>query len=147
VLIRKLLHPDTSGAGSLPEDGEMQLSDARRVKILSPGAMVFKRFVRNKLAVAGFIILLAVLLFSVFGPIFMPYAEGQVFKEYSLILKEYATAKYNKELRYTLAAGTEFPTNARTSFIAAISEARKSTGSDILENGTTFAFEDSGGNK
>ena len=30
---------------------EMHLDDARRVKVLSPGMLVFKRFIRNRLAV------------------------------------------------------------------------------------------------
>ena len=36
---------------------EMKLDDARRIKVLSPGMMVFKRFIRNKLAVIGLVIL------------------------------------------------------------------------------------------
>ena len=36
---------------------EMHLDDARRVKVLSPGMLVFKRFIRNRLAVIGFAIL------------------------------------------------------------------------------------------
>ena len=32
---------------------EMHLDDARRVKVLSPGMLVFKRFIRNRLAVVG----------------------------------------------------------------------------------------------
>ena len=39
------------------EQEQMKLDDARRVKVLSPGMLVFKRFIRNKLAVAGIIIL------------------------------------------------------------------------------------------
>ena len=32
---------------------EMSLGDAARVKVLSPSALVFKRFIRNKLAIVG----------------------------------------------------------------------------------------------
>ena len=31
----------------------LALDDGRRVKVLSPGMMVFKRFIRNRLAIAG----------------------------------------------------------------------------------------------
>ena len=31
----------------------MTLDDAARVKVLSPGMLVFKRFIRNKLAIVG----------------------------------------------------------------------------------------------
>ena len=40
------------------------LSDERRVKVMSPSMLVFKRFIRNKLAVIGFIILAFMFLFS-----------------------------------------------------------------------------------
>jgi len=59
---------------------EMQLDDARRVKVLSPGMLVFKRFIRNRLAVVGFVILLFMFTFSFLGPIFSPYGQTQVFK-------------------------------------------------------------------
>ena len=48
------------------------LDDARRIKVLSPSMMVFKRFVRNKLAIIGFIILMVMFVFSFIGPLFSP---------------------------------------------------------------------------
>ena len=51
---------------------QMKLDDARRVKVLSPGMLVFKRFIRNKLAVAGIIILVIMFLYSFLGPLFSP---------------------------------------------------------------------------
>ena len=42
------------------------LSDDRRVKTLSPGAMVLKRFMRNRTAVAGIVILVFMFLFLSF---------------------------------------------------------------------------------
>ena len=47
------------------------LNDDRRVRVLSPGAMVAKRFFRNRLAVVGLIMLLAMFVFSFIFP-FMP---------------------------------------------------------------------------
>ena len=43
----------------LPEDTNepMALDDARRIKVLSPGMLVSKRFIRNKLAVIGLVII------------------------------------------------------------------------------------------
>ncbi len=40
------------------------LDNENRVKVLSPGMLVFKRFVRNKLAVVGFTMLAVMFLFS-----------------------------------------------------------------------------------
>ena len=55
------------------------LDDARRIKVLSPSMMVFKRFVRNKLAIVGFVILVVMFIFSFLGPIFSPYSIAQLF--------------------------------------------------------------------
>jgi len=56
------------------------LSDESRVKVMSPSMLVFKRFVRNKLAVIGIVILIIMFLFSFVGPIFTPYTEAQQFQ-------------------------------------------------------------------
>ncbi len=45
-----------------------------RVKVLSPGMMVAKRFFRSKLSVIGLIILIALFLFSFVGPLFSPWS-------------------------------------------------------------------------
>ena len=43
---------------------EYSLNDDRRVKVLSPGMLVAKRFFRNRLAVTGLIILAIMFAFS-----------------------------------------------------------------------------------
>lgn len=109
----------------IPANDEMQLDDARRVKVLSPGMLVFKRFVRNKLAVVGFVILFVMFVFAFFGPLFSPYEQTQVFKGVGLMSKEYAGATYNEELRYTVAEGHEFGNGARAQFLFALGEGNK----------------------
>lgn len=99
---------------------EMHLDDARRVKVLSPGMLVFKRFIRNKLAVVGLVILLFMFMFAFIGPLFSPYEETQVFKGVGSMSKEYASAIYNTELRYTLADGEEFGSAERAQFLLAL---------------------------
>ena len=47
--------------------GTQKLDDERRVRVLSPGMLVFKRFVRNRLAITGLIILVVMFAFSLFG--------------------------------------------------------------------------------
>ena len=49
------------------------LSD--RVKTLSPGRTVLKRFFRSKLSIVGLVILLVLFLVSFFGPLFSPWGE------------------------------------------------------------------------
>ena len=74
------------------------LDNESRVKVLSPGMLVFKRFVRNKLAVVGFTMLAVMFLFSFVGPIFSPYTQTQLFTREELVYKDYANAKYNSDL-------------------------------------------------
>lgn len=74
------------------------LDNESRVKVLSPGMLVFKRFVRNKLAVVGFTMLAAMFIFSFVGPFFSPYTQTQLFTREELVYKDYANAKYNSDL-------------------------------------------------
>ena len=47
-----------------------------RVRVLSPGMMVAKRFFRSKLSILGLVILVGLFLFSFIGPMFSQWAEG-----------------------------------------------------------------------
>ena len=47
-----------------------------RVKVLSPGQMVMKRFFRSKLSIVGLVTLVALFLFSFIGPLFSPWAAN-----------------------------------------------------------------------
>ncbi len=104
--------------GAEPE--EMHLDDARRVKVLSPGMLVFKRFIRNRLAVVGFAILFFMFSFSFLGPLFSPYGQTDVFKGVGSMAKDFAGAIYNEELRYTIAAGESFGSAERAQFLLAL---------------------------
>ena len=46
-----------------------------RVKVLSPSMLVFKRFIRNKLAIVGTVIIAIMFLFSFVGGIVTPCGE------------------------------------------------------------------------
>lgn len=48
----------SSGPGSSSKNQEVDLGDVSRVKVLSPGRQVFKRFIRNRLAVFGSVVLI-----------------------------------------------------------------------------------------
>jgi peptide/nickel transport system permease protein len=101
---------------------EMQLDDTRRVKVLSPGMLVFKRFIRNRLAVVGFTILFFMFTFSFIGPFFSPYTQTQVFKGIGSSSKDYTSATYNTELRYTVKDGATFGSGERAQFLLALSK-------------------------
>ncbi len=115
---------------------EMHLDDSRRVKVLSPGMLVFKRFIRNNLAVVGFGIILFMFFFSFLGPLFSPYKQTQVFKGVGSMSKEYAGATYNQELRYTVAEGESFGATERAQFLLALGK-----NAETFVNGTdTYYF-------
>ncbi len=120
------------------EESGYALDDARRIKVLSPSMMVFKRFVRNKLAIVGFVILVVMFVFSFIGPLFSPYSIAQLFTHDSYEWKTYATGRYISDPNYLIAEGTEFPTGARSQFLLAVSG---KTGGKTLEVGDTETFE------
>ncbi len=73
----------------------MALDDVSRVKVLSPGMQVFKRFIRNRLAVFGAGILIFLFLFSFVGPLFYAYGQKQIFYTFQPQNVNYALAKEN----------------------------------------------------
>ena len=81
------------------QEQQFSLNDDRRVKVLSPGAMVAKRFFRNRIAVVGLVILTFMFLFSFVGGILSPYSENQQFYRIDIQNKEYAGAVRNIEFR------------------------------------------------
>jgi peptide/nickel transport system permease protein len=106
--------------GIAGQHDEMQLDDARRIKVLSPGMLVFKRFIRNQLAVVGFAILFFMFTFSFLGPVLSPYSQIEVFKGPGTMTKDFAGATYNQELRYAVADGEEFGGAERAQFLLAL---------------------------
>ena len=68
-----------NAAGSSTQQKEVDLGDVSRVKVLSPGRQVFKRFIRNRLAVFGRDPADLMFVFSFLGPLFYPYGQKQIF--------------------------------------------------------------------
>ncbi len=108
---------------NLQATGKDSLSDEQRVKVLSPSMLVFKRFVRNKLAITGLIILVVMFSFSFIGGIVSPYSQSQVFKKYEYTSKEFAGATVNREIRYVAAPDSSFGSGAYASLIKAVNSA------------------------
>ena len=73
-------------------DGKVRLDDESRVKVLSPMQLIIKRFLRNKLAIVGLVILAAMFFFSFIGPFFSPYAESETFYVTDMKNLKYADA-------------------------------------------------------
>lgn len=74
-----------------------------RVKVLSPGAMVAKRFFRSKLSMVGLITLIVLFLFSFVGPFLSPWGEKETDYDASAI-KE---AVVSRPIEYELEDGTK----------------------------------------
>ena len=121
-------------------DQQMALDDERRVKVLSPGALVAKRFFRNRLAMVGLIILIAMFLFSFVGGWLNPYRENQIFEDYSAVVKDFAGATENTEYRFAEITSGAIPSGARTSLILAVNN-----GENAYTSGdNTYSIEDLG---
>lgn len=117
---------------SPPENNNnFSLNDDRRVKVLSPGALVTKRFLRNKVAVAGLITLILMFLFSFVGGFISPYDEAQLFYKTESMSKDFAALTQNKEFRFRSADNQEFKGIIQgQSFIA------------ITKNKSSFTYKD-----
>ena len=92
------------------EDGEttLALDDTERVKVLSPGRLVVKRFFRNKLAMVGFAVLIAMFLFTFAVPLVYPYSQTQLFYKYDYLDIDYASATERSEyIPYVIPGGPE----------------------------------------
>ena len=91
-----------------PKQEQYSLNDDRRVKVLSPGALVAKRFFRNRLAVVGLSILVAMFLFSFVGGLVSPYGQDEQFFTYTQMSKEYVGVTRNDTMRFVVADGQDF---------------------------------------
>jgi peptide/nickel transport system permease protein len=120
---------------------EMHLDDAARVKVLSPGMMVAKRFFRNLLAIVGMVIIILMVLFSFVGGAIIPYKQSQVFYTTDEILKDYAGATEIDQYQFNTAEGAELPKDIYSKTMLAASN-----GKMVFEsrNGGYYALEEIG---
>ena len=121
----------------IKNEEQLSLDDGRRVKVLSPGMMVFKRFIRNKLAIVGLCTLIFMFAFSFLGGVISPYRQDQVFYKVDAASKEYASAVVNSDYRFTAVEGKTVSTMARATFNSQV----KATGKEeavFTANGITY---------
>lgn len=81
--------------------------------IQTPGALIMKRFLKNKLAVVGLAIIGAILVFCLIGPFFTPYGEYEIF---------YKDSVTKQEVRMTDATATGAQTGLEINLKAPISK-------------------------
>ena len=98
---------------------QLSLNDDRRVRTLSPGALVAQRFFRNRLAVIGMVMLITMFVFSFIGGLVSPYRQDQQFYKYEDLKKEYAAVTQNADFRYMNAEGQNFDSISQAKFLLA----------------------------
>ena len=130
---------DASETAASSEE-QYSLNDDRRVKVLSPGMMVAKRFFRNRLAMVGLFVLVAMFLFSFVGGLISPYDEDQLFYRTTILKKQYASATENLEYRFSTAPGQSFNGMAQAWFLDAESKGLTAFESD----GKTYRYDAEG---
>ena len=114
----KYAKQDNTPSGSNEE--HYSLNDDRRVKVLSPGALVAKRFFRNRLAVVGLSILIFMFVFSFIGGLLSPYGEDEFFYRDEQINKEFAVVTENTDFRYMAKDSSLFGSPAQAKAVLAI---------------------------
>ena len=90
--LKDTLNEEIEHADQKPSEEHYSLNDDRRVKVLSPGMLVAKRFFRNRLAVTGMAILVFMFVFSFIGGLISPYKQDQFFYADKTIRREFAAA-------------------------------------------------------
>ena len=125
------------------ESEQYSLNDDRRVKVLSPGTLVAKRFFRNRIAVTGLVILAFMFLFSFLGGLVSPYKEDQKFYRYDIQQKTYAGVIENTEFRYASADGQEFGSILQAQLVLAVQTNKdgfsyKNVNYTVTEEGSDF---------
>ncbi|HBL64514.1 MAG TPA: ABC transporter permease [Oscillibacter sp.] len=111
-------------ADQTPAEEHYSLNDDRRVKVLSPGMLVAKRFIRNRMAVTGLVILIFMFIFSFIGGLVSPYGQDQFFYTDKTIRKSFGEAKENTEFRYGSNSDELFGLTAQAKAMLAIQQGK-----------------------
>ena len=113
VLKKQELEEEKSLQERQGETGEMTLDDTQRVKVLSPGRLVFNRFIRNKLAIIGSAVLIIMFIFAFICPIFYPYGQTEIFYKYDKVVVSYAQATERTEFSTLMLEDMEIDKSVR----------------------------------
>ena len=134
----KYAKQDNTPSGGNEE--HFSLNDDRRVKVLSPGALVAKRFFRNRLAVVGLSILIFMFVFSFIGGLLSPYGEDEFFYREDQINKEFAVVTENSDFRYMAKDSNLFGSAVQAQTMLAIQKNSES----FSYNGTNYVLAQEG---
>ena len=124
--LREEIREEMKNADQTPAEEHYSLNDDRRVKVLSPGMLVAKRFIRNRMAVTGLVILIFMFVFSFIGGLVSPYGQDQFFYTDKTIRKTFGEAKENTEFRYGSNSDELFGLTAQAKAMLAIQQGKDS---------------------
>ena len=124
--IREEIREEMKHADQTPAQEQYSLNDDRRVKVLSPGMLVAKRFIRNRMAVTGLVILIFMFVFSFIGGLVSPYGQDKFFYTDKTIRKSFGEAKENTEFRYGSNSDELFGLTAQAKAMLAIQQGKDS---------------------
>ena len=124
--LREEIREEMKHADQTPAEEHYSLNDDRRVKVLSPGMLVAKRFIRNRMAVTGLVILIFMFVFSFIGGLVSPYGQDQFFYTDKTIRKTFGEAKENTEFRYGSNSDELFGLTAQAKAMLAIQQGKDS---------------------
>lgn len=122
--LREEICEEMKNADQTPAEEHYSLNDDRRVKVLSPGMLVAKRFIRNRMAVTGLVILIFMFIFSFIGGLVSPYGQDQFFYTDKTIRKSFGEAKENTEFRYGSNSDELFGLTAQAKAMLAIQQGK-----------------------
>ena len=122
--LREEIREEMKNADQTPAEEHYSLNDDRRVKVLSPGMLVAKRFIRNRMAVTGLVILIFMFIFSFIGGLVSPYGQDQFFYTEKTIRKSFGEAKENTEFRYGSNSDELFGLTAQAKAMLAIQQGK-----------------------
>ena len=122
--LREEIREEMKNADQTPAEEHYSLNDDRRVKVLSPGMLVAKRFIRNRMAVTGLVILIFMFVFSFIGGLVSPYGQDQFFYTDKTIRKSFGAAKENTEFRYGSNSDELFGLTAQAKAMLAIQQGK-----------------------
>lgn len=103
-------------------ENEKKLDDATRVKVMSPGMLVAKRFFRNRLAIVGLVIIFLMFVFTFVGGAIIPYSQTDVFYTTDILRKDFAGCVEITDYDYIMHEDADIPSDLISKFILAITK-------------------------
>ncbi|HQM96458.1 MAG TPA: ABC transporter permease [Clostridia bacterium] len=116
------------------------LDDEQRVKMISPAMLVAKRFVRNRLAIIGLVIILAMFIFSFVGGWLHPYPETKIFYKKEITSSQFASATINQNWYEEVKEGYQFTSINKAAFALALKDGKSVFTTTINGENILFAI-------